>query len=192
MWLNLEVGTARSLQRLARVRIDVPDHTDLRRHGRRALVVEAAHTCLPEAAVESLPEVARSEVEAGLSGRLRARIAGTDVLDPALLLLRDELVVELGGTADTTGALTLLDRVYARRLLRRQVPPVVAASCLAWYGHWRRSSGGPSLDVARDLLHAVESWKADPSRRSDYDAQIIDSARELSGGDPTALEDAIV
>lgn len=73
--LNLEVGTARSLRRRVGTIIDVLPDNDRRCQGRRALAVESAHTYLPEAATECLLEVARAEVVAGLSGRLRLRIA---------------------------------------------------------------------------------------------------------------------
>jgi len=56
MWLNLEVGSARSLSRRTRVHIDVPLVGAWPGSRRRALIVEAAHTYFPEAAVESLPK----------------------------------------------------------------------------------------------------------------------------------------
>lgn len=115
MWLQLEVGTARSLRRRVPTAIDPAPLTDSQGHGRRALVVEAAHTYFPEAGIEDLPALAREEIAAGLDGRLRRRIAASGADDPALPLLRDELVAQLGGTADITGALTVVDRVYTGR-----------------------------------------------------------------------------
>ncbi|MFT4167153.1 MAG: hypothetical protein QM650_18095 [Microlunatus sp.] len=192
MWLNLEVGAARSLRRLAPADVDVPSADDSGRYGRRALVVEAAHTYFPEAVIESLPELARTEIAAGLGGELRSRIAETDEDDPTLQRLCDRLVTRLGGTADVNGALTLVDRVYAGRLLRRQVPPIVTASCVAWHGHWRSTNGGPFLGVAEELRRAMENWIADPRQRPDLDVQIIAGARQLAGNYLVALEDAVV
>lgn len=137
-----------------------------------------------------MPDVARDEVSAGLHGRLRMMIAAAEVDDPALPLLRDQLLAQFGVTPDATGALTVLDRVYAGRLLRRQVPPIISACCVSWYGHWRRSNGGPSSRVAEALRPLVETWISEPSQRSDCDAKIITLAQELAGTDLIAIEDA--
>lgn len=189
MWLRLEVGTARSLSRRARALRDLGNLDDPRWRGRRSLVVEAAHTCLPEAAVEDLPAVARAEISAGLTGRLRSTIAEAEEDDPSLPLLRDQLLSRLGGTAGGIGALGVLDRVYAGRLLRELVPPIIMAGCVTWYGQWRGSCGGPSLLVAESLRRAMEAWLDQPRRRSELDAVIIANARRLAGDCPVALED---
>jgi hypothetical protein len=189
MWLNLEVGTARSLRRRLHTRIDTPPSPDQRSYGRRALVVEAAHTYFPEAAVESLPEIAAAEVAIGLTGRLRHWIATTDPDDPVLHLLRDDLIARLGGTADVTGALTVVDRVYASRLLRHQVPPIITASCVTWYGHWRTSNAGPALDTAEALQGCVAAWTAHSHQRADLDVQIVAHARHLAPAPQVAIEE---
>lgn len=192
MWLNLEAGVARSLHRRWKVPIDVPPSPDPRWQGRRSLVVEAAYTCLPEADLDGLPELARTEIADGLGGRLRLRIAATDVDDPQLQRWRDELVAGLGGTADVTGALRLTDRIYAGRLLRDQVPPIVTASCLLWPGHWRAGDGGPSVAAARVLHEAVAAWTAHPGQRAGLDARIVSEASTLAGDHSVALEDLSV
>ncbi len=192
MWLQLEVGTARSLCWRVPTAINPAPATDSQGHGRRALVIEAAHTYFPEAGIEDLPALAREEIVAGLDGRLRRGIAASGADDPTLPLLRDELVAQLGGTADATGALTVIDRVYAGRLLRHQVPPIIAARCLAWYGYWRSDNGGPSLAAAEALSHAADAWVAQPSRRPELDTEIIATAQLLAGAQLIALEDVAV
>ena len=192
MWLQLEVGTARSLRWQVRKPIDPAPVTNSQGHVRRALVIEAAHTYFPEAGIEDLPALAREEVAAGLGGQLRRRIAESGADDASLPLLRDELVAQLGGTADATGALTVVDRVYTGRLLRHLVPPVITASCLAWYGYWRSNNGGPSLRAAEALSGAAEAWIAQPFRRPELDAEIIAHAHLLAGAQLNALEDVAV
>lgn len=93
VWLELEKGVSRGL-RLRRGIDIVPPHHD--QAGRRALVLQAAHTVLPEASVVDLPAIARVEVEARLTGPLREAIAAADRNDESLLSLRDRLVVQLG------------------------------------------------------------------------------------------------
>ena len=189
MWLNLEAGAARSLRRRCNVAFEVPSSPDRPSYGRRALVVEAAHTYLPEAAITCLPGLAAAEAAIGLTGRLRAQIAATDPDDPELTVLRDELIAILGGTPDVGGALKIVDRVYTSRLLRDQVPPVVTASCVAWYGHWRNSNAGPALDTAQALQRSVTAWTTQPHQRTDIETQIVAHARLLAGDPLVALED---
>ena len=190
VWLNLEIGTARALNRRDGIHVGVPS---IGSQGRRALVVEACHTYLPEAGIETMPELARDEVAAGLSGPVRSRIAQTAPDDdPALLGLRKQLMGELGVTADVTGALTLLDRVYAGRLLRGQVPPIITASCLAWYGHWRHTNTWPAVATADDWVSLVEAWISSPEERPAVDARILAHAEQLAVHIEPALEDMAV
>lgn len=189
MWLNLEAGTARSLRRRYNMAFEVPPSLDWRSYGWRALVVEAAHTYLPEAAIDCLPELAAAEVAVGLTGPLRTQIASTDPDDPELAVLRDELIASLGGTPDVSGALRVVDLVYTSRLLRHQVPPVVTASCLAWYGHWRNSNAGPAIDTAQALQQSVTAWTTQPPQRTDIDMQIVAHARHLASDPLVALEE---
>lgn len=184
MWLNLEAGTARSLRIRHGIHLDASDMSD----GRRALVVEAAHTYFPEAGLEELPAIAAAEVAAGLTGLLRSRFATTDPDDPVLSLLRDELIADLGGSADCTGALTVVDRVYASRLVRHQVPPIITARCIAWYGHWRSCNAGPALETAQALAQCANAWTVGPEWRTELDAEILTHARALAGDPLDAWE----
>lgn len=192
MWLNLEAGVARSLSRHPGVNVMAPPSPDHRWYGRRALVVEAAHTLFHEAAVDSLPEQARAEVEAGWGGPIRSRIAQLEADDPELPGWRDQLVALLGGSADVDGALNLVDRVYAGRQVDRQVPPVVTAGCISWYGYWRSTNGGPSLREAESMQTAGTAWVDHPTDRSTIDATIDHLARQLAGDNPRALTDVNV
>ena len=99
------------------------------------------------------------------------------------------LIATLGGTPDVSGALRVVDRVYTGRLLRHQVPPVITASCVAWYGHWRNSNAGPALDTAQALQHSVTTWTTQPHRRTDIDIQIVAHARHLAADPLVALEE---
>ena len=82
--------------------------------------------------------------------------------------------------------------VYVRRLLRHQVPAVVTASCVAWYGHWRTGNGLPSMTVAEELQQLVEVWITRPRQRSECEAAILAAAHQLAGNDLAALEDFAV
>lgn len=174
--LNLEAGTARALNRHANVSLPIPAYSGTRWHGPRALVVEAADSVLPEAAVEDLPLLARAEIAAGLTGSLREQIAATSESDPRLVQLRDELVARLGGSADGIGAITLTDRVYLGRLVQGEVPPVVGAGCVEWYGAWR-DYAGPSREMAATMAELAQTWVDQPSQRNELDKAIIDLAR---------------
>jgi len=139
------------------------------------LIVQAANSVLPEAALEDLPSLARAELAAGLTGPLRGQIAVTSQNDPVLEHLRDELVVRLGGSADGFGAITLTDRVYLGRLVRGVVPAVVGARCVGWYGAWR--AHGPSLAMATAMDELMQTWIDQPMRRDHLDEVIVSLAR---------------
>lgn len=192
MWLNLEAGCAKFLRVRYRIAIDAPRSTETRAHGRRALVVEAALTLLPESEVEALPSLAASEVEAGLGGPLRTQIARSSPRDPDLVTLRDELVAQLAGSTGTTGALALTDHVHLARLMHGRVPPIIAASCVAWYGHWRTGNSGPHLASATSLQELAEEWIEKPGQRVSIDQRIIAEARQVVGAAPTELIDVSV
>ena len=64
-WLTLELGVADHLRRLEDVHVGAPHG----REGRRALILEAAHTLFPEVGVENLPRLARQEL-AVLTGQV--------------------------------------------------------------------------------------------------------------------------
>lgn len=186
VWLCLEVGVARSLR--DQVGIEVDASSSGQRRGRRALVVEAAHTYFPEAGVEDLPQIAAVEVAAGLTGRLRRQIAACGAEDPALLELRDELIAGLGGSSDGIGALTVVDAVYTGRLLRGQVPPIITASCISWYGYWRSCFAGPALETAEALARCADAWTEHRDQRAALDVEILALAGQLGGDPQVALE----
>jgi len=174
--LNLEAGCARALNRHPSVNLPIPAYGGTGWHGPRALVVQAANSVLPEAAVESLPSLARAELTAGLTGSLREQIAAISESDPRLEQLRDELVARLGGSADGIGAITLTDRVYLGRIVQGVVPPVVGAACVEWYGAWREHAG-PSREMAASMIELAQTWVCQPSQRNDVDEAMIDLAR---------------
>lgn len=191
MWLNLEAGCERSLRRHGK--LESFDKFGSRPgRPRRALVVEAAHTLFPEAGIEDLPHVAQVELRHGLSGPLRAQIAASPSDDPQLVALRDSLVTQVGGSADSIGALTLVDRVYLGRLMQGKVPPVITAHCVWWYGYWRGANNGPSAAMSAAMQGLAESWLANPDQRSVIDERIIAEARAVVGDDPPELVDQAV
>lgn len=192
MWLNLEAGSAKFLRVRYRIPIEVPPFPGTRWHGRRALVVEAALTELPESELEELPDIAAAEVEAGLGGPIRTQIARSTPRSPTLVALRDQLVEQLGGSADTTGALTLTDRVHLGRLMHGKVPPIIAAFCVAWYGHWRATNRGPHLAEAAALKGLADDWLEQPGERRIIERRIVAEAQQLVGTAPTELIDVSV
>lgn len=173
--MNLEAGVAKSLNRHPNVSLPIPAYSDTGWHGPRALVVQAANSVLPEAAIEDLPSLARAELAAGLTGSLREQIAATSESDPRLEKLRDELVARLGGSADGVGAITLTDRVYLGRLVQGEVPPVIGAECVGWYGAWR-DHAGPSREMAATMTELAQTWVNQPLRRDDLDKAMVDLA----------------
>lgn len=149
----------------------------------RALVLQAAHTVLPEAAVESLPALARAELTAGHTGPLRQAIADTDPYDSALPGLRDQLLKHLTGDPGLLGAITFTDRVHLARLIRGDVPPIVAVGCLLWYGAYR-SDRDPNTAVLRELFDLRDTWLNRPQDRPDLDTAMTDHATSVLGDHP--------
>lgn len=188
MWLELEKGVARDLRR--RLRLDVAEpHPD--RPGRRALVLRAAHTVLPEAFVEDLPAIARAEVEAGLTGPLREAIAAAEPTEEAVGPLRDRLVKRLGGQPGLGGALLLADQVHLRRLVRGDVPAIVAVGCVHWYGAYR-SEDDPNAGLVASLLRMEGAWLQTSNGRPRLEAEMRAEAVSLVGEDPEDLLDVSV
>lgn len=179
MWLHLEAGTARALQWDSGVSFAVPPAPHPDGMGWHALVIVAAETYFPEAGIEDLPMWAAAEVARGLTGPLRTQIAATRPDDPALPTLRDNVLKALGATPDHLGAMSVVDRVYADRLLRGQVPPVITASCLAWYGNWRDGAAG--AEITEEAMRLADAWAAHPDQRSAVDARIVGLATRISG-----------
>ncbi len=158
--------------------------------GWHALVIVAAETYFPEAGIEDLPMWAAAEVARGLTGPLRTQIATTRPDDPALPTLRDNVMIALGATPDAHGAMSVVDRVYADRLLRHQVPPVITASCLAWYGNWR---DGTRPEITEEAMRLSDTWAAHPDQRATIDTQIIELAKKIAGQPlPIPLEERAV
>ena len=180
MWLNLEAGTARSLSRQSGVTFDVPASPNPNGKGWRPLVIVAAHTYFPEASIEDLPMWAATEVARGLNGPLRNQIATTRPDDRELPTLRDNVMVALGATPDARGAVSVVDRIYADRLLRHQVPPVITASCLAWYGHWRDTSSTTGSAITNAATRYADNWIAHPDQRPTIEAQIVELAQSIA------------
>lgn len=188
MWLELEQGVSRDLRR--RLRLDVANpHPD--RPGRRALVLRAAHTVLPEAFVEDLPAIARAEVEAGLTGPLREAIATADPTEGAVGPLRDRLVKRLGGQPGLGGALLLADQVHLRRLVRGDMPAIVAVGCVRWYGAYR-SLTDPQAQTVASLLGLEDAWLRSPPDRLRLEEAMRAEAVSLVGEDPEDLLDVSV
>jgi len=183
----LEAGVAKDLNRRHGAHFDVPEHRGQRGHGTHSLVVEAANSILPEAEFEDLPPLARTELDAGLSGSLREAIAGCAADDPRLIELRDQLVARLGGTADGIGAITVTDQVYLGRLVHDAVPPAVTAGCITWYGHWRTALSGPSLPMAQAMADLLTRWQDHADRRGQTEQQIRQIAHRETRGDPRDL-----
>lgn len=172
MLLTLEDGVLRNLHR--RLHIDLPG-MDLSEQTRRALVLDPAHTVFPEAAVEGLPDTARAELTAGLTGPLRHAIADADPSDSALPGQRDQLLDHLTGDHGRLGAITLADRVHLARLVRGDVPPILAVGCLLWYGAYR-TDHDPNTAVLRALFELRDTWLNRPQDRPDLDKAMSDHA----------------
>lgn len=185
MWLRLERGVARRLRRMHRVAISDPNSDQ---NERLSFVLQAAHTLLPEADVSDLPAIAREEVRAGLTGPLRRAMAATDEQSDDTSRLRDQVVEGLSGRSGLVGAITLADQVHLRRLVRGEVPPVVAVGCLQWYGHYRKS-GAPNTQLVAPLLSLGEAWLRSPPDRPRLESAMHDEAVILVGTHPEDLID---
>ena len=180
MRLTLEGGVLRDLHR--RLHIDLPG-VEPSDDTRRSLVLDAAHTVFPEAAVQGLPDTARAELTAGLTGPLRHAIAAADPSDSALPGLRDQLVEHLTGDPGRLGAITLADRVHLARLIRGDVPPILAVGCLLWYGAYR-TDHDPDAAVLRALFELRDTWLNQPQDRPDLDQAMTDHATSVLGDHP--------
>lgn len=119
MWLQLEKGVARHCRN--RLHFDVGDPAP-DEPARRALAMEAAHSVLPECAMENLPVMARLELDSGLTGPLREAVAGAAPTEEAVGPLRDRLVESLSGQPGHVGALVLSDHIHLGWSARRYPP----------------------------------------------------------------------
>lgn len=152
------------------------------------MVLEAAESLLPECAVENLPGLARDELAAGLNGPLRRQIAATEATEDALDPLRDRLVTQISGLDPRKGAIVVADQVHLRRLVRGDVPPIVSAGCLSWYGSYRQPED-PDADEIAALLEFEQAWLDFPKRRARLDEQMMAIAVGVVGERPTSLID---
>ena len=184
MLLNLEKGAWRDLTRRCGVSFVDPR---LAQPARAALVLQAAHTLLPEAGVTALPSIARDELQEGLSGPLRTAIADSDPSSEGTLEgLRDQLVATLVATPGRVGALMLADRVHLSRLVRDEIPPIIASACVCWYGAYRLPDDpyGHQITTLRGLYN---SWLAVPTERPQIEKQIRAVAVQVVGEHPDSL-----
>ena len=182
-WLSLELGVADHLRREG---IDVGAPPG--REGRDPLVLHAAWTLLPEAGVENLPPIARAEIAAGLGGPLRGAIAAAEAREGAVEALRDQLVAQVSGMDPQRGAIVVADQVHLRRLVRGEVPAIIALGCLAWYGA-HRQPGDADAEAITALRELEQAWRHRPDQRPDLEAQIRTIAVDIVGEDPTTLID---
>lgn len=81
--------------------------------------------------------------------------------------LRDRLVERLGGQPGLVGALVLADQVHLRRLVRGDVPTIVAVGCIHWYGAYR-SDTDPDAQVVASLLELEDAWLRGPATARDW------------------------
>ena len=184
-WLTLELGVADHLRRLENIAVSAPHG----RHGRRALILEAAHTLFPEADVENLPRLARQELAAGMTGPLRQKIAATDADEDALNPLRDQLVAKISGyKPEQEAAIVIADQVHLRRLVRGHVPTIIALDCLGWYGSYRHPSD-PNAEAIAVLAELNRAWHRRPEHRAQLHQRIMGIAHDVVGRSPTTLID---
>lgn len=188
-WLRLEIGIARNLRRTQTTTLE---GFSPKQKTRRSLILHAAHTLLPEADVEDLPSIARAEIKAGLNGPLRQAIAEADKrAEEKLEKLRDQLIERMSGRFDWVGALMLADQIHLRRLVRRDVPAIVAIECVLWYGAYRGTKR-PNVDLVSSLRDLDEDWLKNPKRRLNTEQKMRQEAISLVGNHPTDLIDTII
>lgn len=158
--------------------------------GRRSLIVEAVHSVFLEAFVEDLPRYARDEREAGLTGPLRKRIAEADPDDRRLLQhLRGNLIEKLAGESGRSGAIRLADQIHLGRMRRSDVPVIVAAVCVIWYGSYRRESD-PYATTAAKLFELYREWEVSVSDRPRIEAEMRLATGDVGDGRLDDLLDA--
>ena len=189
MLLTLEKRACRDLTRRRGVNFKDPR---LAQPARATLVLQAAHTLLPEAEVTGLPSIARDELRAGLSGPLRTVIGDTDPSSGGPLEgLRDQLVKTLVPTTGRVGALMLADRVHLSRLVLDEVPPVIAAACVCWYGAYRDAEDPYDHQVS--LLHDLyKTWLDLSTERPRTEQLMREAAWQVVGDRPQNLIDRSV
>jgi hypothetical protein len=190
MWLVLEKSGVRNQRRELGVEDLHDPHPEL--PARRPLVLTAAHTLLPEAGTDVLPELARREVEDGLTGPLRTALARCEDDSPAVEDLRDRLVAQLGGgRPGPVAAVAVADQVHLRRLVRGVVPAVIATGNLLWYDGYRQDSA-PHVEAVAALRGLYAAWKRQPGQRRVVEDEMRRVAVGVVGADPDDLLDVVV
>lgn len=185
MWLQLEKGSAKGNRNFLRYNLGDPDPGG---PARRALAMEAAHSALPECGVEGLPGIARRELASGLGGPLRRAIAEAEPTEEAIESLRDQLVASLSGQTGHRGALVLTDHIHLSRLVRGDVPAMVAVECLLWYGAYR-GDDDPHADQIAWLRRMDEEWWEKQRHRPRLELEMLAVAFSVVGEDPEDLLD---
>ena len=79
-------------------------------------------------------------------------------------------------------------QVHLRRLVRGEVPAIIALRCLAWYGA-HRQPGDPNAAAITVLRELEQAWRHHPDQRADLEAQIRAIAVDVVGQHPTTLID---
>lgn len=188
MWLRLEHGVARNLRR--RQHVDIFDLQPSQME-RSSLILQAAWTVLPEESMQNLPMIARVEVAAGLTGSLREAVAAADTSEKIVEPLRNRLIKQLSGRADLMGAVSLADRIHLGRLVRGDVPAIVAVGCLQWYASYR-SEADPNARAIASLSQLHDTWLRNSQLRPRLDQAIRFQATSVVGENPENLLDAVI
>lgn len=103
-------------------------------------------------------------------------------------MLRDKVVERLSGQSGLAGALVLADQVHLRRLVRRDVPAIVAVQCVHWYGAYR-SETDPNAQLVASLLQLEDAWLNKLEGRSQLEDAMRAHAISLVGESPEDLID---
>lgn len=85
----------------------------------------------------------------------------------------------------------MADQVHLARLVRGDVPEIVAAGCLAWYGAWR-SHNDPHTREVNVLQELYDAWVQRAGDRRELEEAMKAEARSVVGDQPGDLLDATV
>lgn len=80
------------------------------------------------------------------------------------------------------------DQVHLRRLVRGEVPAIIALTCLTWYGAYRQPDD-PHTEGITALRELTQAWRHHPNQRAALDEQIRAIAVAIVGEHPTTLID---
>lgn len=70
--------------------------------------------------------------------------------------------------------------------MQAQVPPIITAECICWYGAWR-SDREPSLEMAEAMRRLAQTWREAPDLRRTIDDEIRVVAHGTVGDHPPDL-----